>query len=113
MFNLGGLVPLSRLRNWAALAAVTSSPIMIQPKLVAGLETHDCTSAIVPLLLHVKVPRPGTKVVALTVGEKSPPGVVHRSCFWELNFSQFKAVVQGLVTRRVSRPGVFSAAPGA
>jgi hypothetical protein len=51
---------------------------MIHPKLVAGFETHDCTSATIPLLLQVKVPRPGTLVVALTVGEKSPPGVVHK-----------------------------------
>jgi hypothetical protein len=78
MFNLGGFVPFSRLRNCAALAALISSPITIHPKLLAGLETHDCTSAIVPLLLQVKVPRPGTLVVALTVGEKSPPGLVQK-----------------------------------
>jgi hypothetical protein len=78
MFNLGGLVPLSRLRNCAALAPLISSPIMIHPKLVAGLETHACTSATIPLPLQVKVPRPGTLVVALTVGEKSPPGVVQK-----------------------------------
>ena len=78
MFNRGGLVLLSRLRSWAALAPVTSSPMMIHPKLVAGFEIHDCTSAIVPLLLHVKVPVFPTKVIALTVGEKSPPGVVQK-----------------------------------
>jgi hypothetical protein len=78
MFNLGGLVLLSRLRNWAALAALISSPMTIHPKLVAGLETHDCTSAIVPLLLQAKVPTLGTLVVALAVGEKSPPGVVQK-----------------------------------
>lgn len=70
---------LSRLRSWAALAPVASSPITIHPKLVAGLEIHDCTSAIVPLLLQVKVPRPGTAVVALAAGVKSPPGVVQNA----------------------------------
>ena len=78
MFSLGEFVPFSRLRNWAALAAFTSSPITIQPKLLAGLESQNCTSAIVPLLLQVKVPRPVTLVVALAVGEKSPPGVVQK-----------------------------------
>ena len=78
MFNRGGLVPFSRLRNWAAVAAVTSLPIIIHPKLLVGVSIHDCTSAINPLPLHVKVPTPVTFVVALTVGEKSPPGVVQK-----------------------------------
>jgi hypothetical protein len=51
---------------------------MIHPKLLAGLETQDCTSATVPLLLQANVPTFPTKVVAVTVGEKSPPGVVQK-----------------------------------
>jgi hypothetical protein len=79
MFSFGGLVVLSRLHNCAALAPVASSPMTIHPKLVAGFEIHDCTSAIVPLPLQLKVPTFGTEVVALAVGAKSPPGVVQNA----------------------------------
>jgi hypothetical protein len=50
--NFGGLSVFSRLLNRCAFP-VLSVPRMTQPKLTAGLETHDCTSATNPLLLQV------------------------------------------------------------
>jgi hypothetical protein len=48
----GGLVPFSLVANFAALPGLISLPMMNHPKLLAGLETHVCTSAINPALLQ-------------------------------------------------------------
>jgi hypothetical protein len=51
--NCGGLLLFSRLLNRCAVPAVISLPRMTHPKLLAGLETHACTSVTNPLPLHV------------------------------------------------------------
>jgi len=52
---------------------------MIHPKLFDGLETQNWISAINPLPLQVWfVFSAPTGVLALMVGEKSPPGVVQK-----------------------------------
>jgi hypothetical protein len=48
----GGLA-LSRVSNRFAVALVDSSPKTSQPKLVAGLSSHDCTSATNCVEVHV------------------------------------------------------------
>jgi hypothetical protein len=50
--STGGLA-LSRVSNRFAVALVDSSPKTSQPKLVAGLSSHDCTSAAICVEVHV------------------------------------------------------------
>jgi hypothetical protein len=50
--STGGLV-LSRVSNRFAVVLVDSSPNTNQPKLVAGVFSHDCTSATICAELHV------------------------------------------------------------
>jgi hypothetical protein len=52
MVSTGGLA-LSRVSNRFAVAIVVSLPSNSQPKLLAGLFTHDCTSATICAELHV------------------------------------------------------------
>ena len=52
MASTGGLA-LSRVSNRFAVAIVVSLPSTSQPKLLAGLSTHDCTSATICIELHV------------------------------------------------------------
>src|SRR6266446_3711348 len=77
MVSTGGLA-LSRVSKRFAVGLVDSSPSTSQPKLLAGLSSHDCTSAIICVELHMYWPRPPTGWLALTVAEKSPPCVVQR-----------------------------------
>src|SRR5438874_2410191 len=72
MVSTGGLA-LSRVSNRLAVGLVDSSPSTSQPKLLAGLSSHDCTSAIICAELHTYCPTRPTDWLALTVGEKSPP----------------------------------------
>src|SRR5262245_43737638 len=51
---------------------------MIQPKFVAGLFTHCCTSAFRPAPVHWYLPTLATDVLALAAATKSPPGVAQR-----------------------------------
>src|SRR6266446_4823319 len=78
MVSTGGLA-LSRVSKRFAVGLVDSSPSTSQPKLPAGLSSHDCTSAIICVELHMYCPRPPTDWLALTVGEKSPPCVVQKT----------------------------------
>src|SRR6266404_1927857 len=75
--NTGGLA-LSRVSNRFAVAISNSSPKTSQPKLVAGLSSHDCTSAVICGELQVYTPIAPTDWLALTVAEKSPPCVVQK-----------------------------------
>ena|SRR5437763_11067488 len=77
MVSIGGLA-LSRVSNRFAVAISDSSPNTNQPKLVAGLFSHDCTSPIIGAALHVYIPTAPTDWLALTVAEKSPPSVVQK-----------------------------------
>src|SRR5213083_2029686 len=77
MVSTGGLA-LSRVSNRFAVGLVDSSPSTNQPKLLAGLSSHDCTSAIICAELHTYWPTRLTDWLALTVGEKSPPCVVQK-----------------------------------
>src|SRR6266446_10985662 len=77
MVSIGGLA-LSRVSNRFAVAIVDSSPNTSQPKLLAGLSNHACTSATICAELHVYCPMPPTDWLALTVAEKSPPCVVQK-----------------------------------
>ena len=52
MVSTGGLV-LSRVSNRFAVVFSDSSPNTSQPKLPAGLSSHDCTSATICAELHV------------------------------------------------------------
>src|SRR5689334_9041028 len=55
----------------------SSCAIRTQPKLLAALFAHACTSATMPAPEKVALPElPRTDCDALTVLEKSPPGVV-------------------------------------
>src|SRR5438874_9183238 len=72
--STGGLA-LSRVSNRFAVAISDSSPNTSQPKSLAGLSSHDCTSAIICAELHVYCPMAPTDWLALTVPEKSPPCV--------------------------------------
>src|SRR6476660_5413756 len=78
MVRTGGLA-LSLVSNRFAVAPPVSSPSTSQPKLLPGLSSHDCTSAIICVELHVYCPIPATDWLALTVGEKSPPCVVQKT----------------------------------
>src|SRR5512133_2758226 len=78
MVSTGGLA-LSRVSKRFAVAMVDSSPSTSQPKLLSGLFTQDCTSAIICAELHVYCPTPPTDWLALTVAEKSPPCVVQKT----------------------------------
>jgi hypothetical protein len=51
IFSTGGL-SLSRVSNRFAVAPADSSPKTSQPKLVAGLSSHDCTSAAICAEVH-------------------------------------------------------------
>src|SRR6267143_23835 len=77
MVSTGGLA-LSRVSNRFAVAIVDSSPNTSQPKLLAGLSSHDCTSATICAELQVYCPTGPTDWLALTVAEKSPPCVVQK-----------------------------------
>ena len=77
MASTGGLA-LSRVSNRFAVAMAVSSPNTSQPKLLAGLSNHDCTSAIICAELHVYCPTPPTDWLAVTVAEKSPPCIVQK-----------------------------------
>jgi hypothetical protein len=50
--DFGGLVVFSLVPNFAALPGSISLPMMNHPKLLAGLETQACTSAINPAPLQ-------------------------------------------------------------
>src|SRR6266513_1632015 len=75
--STGGLA-LSRVSKRFAVAPVDSSPNTSQPKSVAGLSSHDCTSAVTCGELQVYTPVAPTDWLALTVAEKSPPSVVQK-----------------------------------
>src|SRR6266496_431555 len=75
--STGGLV-LSRVSNRFDVGTADSSPNTSQPKLLAGLFSHDCTSATICAELQMYCPMSPTGWVALTVGEKSPPCVVQK-----------------------------------
>ena len=75
--STGGLA-LSRVSKRFAVAPVDSSPNTSQPKSVAGLSSHDCTSAVICGELQVYTPIAPTDWLALTVAEKSPPCVVQK-----------------------------------
>jgi hypothetical protein len=77
MVSIGGLA-LSRVSNRFAVGLVDSSPNTSQPKLLAGLSSHDCTSATICAELHIYCPTGPTDWLALTVAEKSPPCVVQK-----------------------------------
>lgn len=57
--STGGLA-LSRVSNRLAVVVVDSSPNTSQPKLLAGLSSHDCTSATIWAELHMYCPTPPT-----------------------------------------------------
>src|SRR6266404_7385756 len=78
MVSTGGLA-LSLVSNRFAVAPPVSSPSTSQPKLLPGLSSHDCTSVIICVELHVYCPVPATDWLALTVAEKSPPCVVQKT----------------------------------
>src|SRR5438046_1225220 len=78
MVSTGGLA-LSRVSNRFALPATDSSPSTSQPKLLAGLFTHDCTSATICAELHVYCPTGPTDWLAVIVAEKSPPSVAQKT----------------------------------
>jgi hypothetical protein len=78
MVSTGGLL-LSRVSNRFVVWMADSSPNSSQPKLLAGLSSHDCTSEIIPAELHVYFATPATDWLALTVAEKSPPSVVQKA----------------------------------
>src|SRR6266404_224584 len=75
--STGGLA-LSRVSNRFAVALPDSSPNTSQPKLLAGLSSHDCTSATICAELQVYCPIAPTDWLALIVPEKSPPCVVQK-----------------------------------
>lgn len=77
MVSTGGLA-LSRVSNRFVVLEVDSSPNTSQPKLFAGLSSHDWTSAIICVELQVYCPRGPTDWLPLTVAEKSPPCVVQK-----------------------------------
>src|SRR6266436_10056033 len=77
MVRTGGLA-LSRVSNRFDVKISDSSPNTSQPKLVAGLFSHDCTSATISGELHMYTPTAPTDWLALTVPEKSPPSVVQK-----------------------------------
>ena len=52
MASTGGLV-LSRVSNRFAVRNTDSSPSISQPKLLAGLSNHPCTSTTICAELHV------------------------------------------------------------
>src|SRR5258708_18765820 len=78
MVSTGGLA-LSRVSNRFAVAMALSSPNTSQPKLLAGLSSHDCTSATICAEFHVYCPILPTDWLALTVAEKSQPCVVQKT----------------------------------
>src|SRR5438874_13367137 len=77
MVSTGGLA-FSRVSKRFVVPLVDSSPNKSQPKLLAGLPSHDCTSATICAELQVYCPTGPTDWFALTVTEKSPPGVVQK-----------------------------------
>ena len=77
MVSTGGLA-LSRVSNRFDVGTADSSPNTSQPKLLAGLSNHDCTSATICAELQMYCPMSPTDWLALTVAEKSPPCVVQK-----------------------------------
>src|SRR5438552_13430706 len=77
MVSTGGLA-LSRVSNRFDVNVGFSSPNTSQPKLVAGLSSHDCTSATICDELQMYCPMSPTDWLALTVAEKSPPSLVQK-----------------------------------
>ena len=77
MVSTGGLA-LSRVSKRFVVPLIDSSPNKSQPKLLAGLPSHDCTSATICAELQVYCPTGPTDWFALTVPEKSPPCVVQK-----------------------------------
>src|SRR5712691_10761356 len=77
MVSTGGLA-VSRVSNRFDVRMVDSSPNTSQPKLLAGLSSHDCTSAIFCAELQVYCPIGPTDRLALTVAKKSPPSLVQK-----------------------------------
>src|SRR5438034_3936951 len=77
MVSTGGLA-LSRVSKRFVVPLIDSSPNKSQPKLLAGLPSHDCTSATICAELQVYCPTGPTDWFALTVAEKSPPCVVQK-----------------------------------
>src|SRR5438093_13016869 len=77
MVKTGGLA-LSRVSNRFDVVLADSSPNTSQPKLLAGLSSHDCTSATICAELHVYCPIGPTDWLALTMTEKSPPSLVQK-----------------------------------
>src|SRR6266699_1501954 len=75
--STGGLA-LSRVSNRFDVRLVDSSPNTSQPKLLAALSSHDCTSATICAELHVYCPIGPTDWLALTMTEKSPPSLVQK-----------------------------------
>jgi hypothetical protein len=75
--STGGLV-LSLVSNRFDVIPVDSSASTSQPKLLAGLSSHDCTFSTICAELHIYCPRPLTDWLALTLAEKSPPWVVQK-----------------------------------
>src|SRR5437773_3471639 len=75
--STGGLV-LSRVSNRFDVGMADSSPNTNQPKLLAGLSSHDCTSATICAELQMYSPMSPIDWLALTVAEKSPPSVVQK-----------------------------------
>src|SRR5439155_573378 len=69
MVSTGGLA-LSRVSKRFVVPLIDSSPNKSQPKLLAGLPSHDCTSATICAELQVYCPTGPTDWFALTVGEK-------------------------------------------
>src|SRR5215468_2220769 len=57
--SIGGLA-LSRVSNRFAVAIAVSSPNTSQPKLLAGLSSHSCTSATIWAEFHMYCPTPPT-----------------------------------------------------
>ena len=74
-----GGVALSRVSNRFAVTLADSSPNTSQPKLVAGVSSHACTSAVICGELQMYTPMGPTDWLALTVAEKSPPGAVQKT----------------------------------
>ena len=76
--SIGGLA-LSRVSNRFAVAMAVSSPNTSQPKLLAGLSSHDSHPQPSVLNSTCTCPVPPTDWLALTVAEKSPPCVVQKT----------------------------------
>src|SRR4029453_524630 len=79
MLRVGALATSSSEPNRRMVVGVFSASLInSQPKLLAGMFSHDCTSltswAVDP---NAYAPKPATARDADTTGENVPPGVVH------------------------------------